>query len=276
MSTQALPTRDKARKSPVRSQYLFPAYGFSDGLELARYVERDGGGTLTEATLAVNMSMSAKSSAFRLRGLTARQFGLLLKTGEQLTSTPLLKAILKPTSEAERVNGLREAYLRIPLFKAVADRFKGQPLPQSDAFRNVLEREFGIEEARVQAAERVLMDSARDAGVLVNSGGNTYLATEGMSQPPAVSSPLSQQVQAHADASSQAPAVTVTTSRPNAVADGGVLLISERDLGELADKEFQEVWSALGKVFRARGKRQLVRDEMRGNRFQETDVDSPA
>lgn len=40
----------------------------------------------------------------------------------------------------------------------------------------------------------------------------------------------------------------------------GSLLVSERDLAELGSEDFEEVWAALGKVYRARGLRQKADD----------------
>lgn len=172
-SAKAKPTRT-AKRSP----YLFPAYDFGFARQIAARVEKDGAGSLSEETLAIALKLSVKSSGFQLKALTARQFGLLLKQGQTLTTTALAKAIFKPTSEAEKKAALIQAFLNIPLFKEVATRFKGRPLPDSQDFRNILERELGIDSKRVADAERVLMDSARETGVIVNSGSNVYLSTE--------------------------------------------------------------------------------------------------
>ena len=66
--------------------------------------------------------------------------------------------------------------MAIPLFQAVSERYRGQRLPDSQTLRNVLEREFHVEHARVQQAERMLLDSARDAHLLKHQGDGTYLA----------------------------------------------------------------------------------------------------
>lgn len=239
------------KKKRVRSPYLFPAYDFGMARRIAETVEKDGAGNLSEETLAIALHLSAKSSGFQLKTLTARQFGLLTKQGQTLSTTPLAKAIFKPTTEDERGKALIESFLAIPLFREVTTRFKGQPLPQGQALRNILEREFRIESRRVSDAERVLMDSARETGVLISSGNYLYLSTEraapaqpsgipqsGMEQPASITPPLAP------------PAPSV-----------GILTISEDDLAEFGDTEFQEVWNALGKIVRAKGKRHRTQEE---------------
>ncbi len=262
---------ERSRKRPVRSPYLFPAYDLGSALILVGCVENQGGGMLTEESLAVALRSSAKSSSFKLRALTARQFGLMTKDGDRLTTTPLGKAIFKPTREGEKEEALSQAFLRIPLFKAVTDRFKGQPLPQTDVFRNVLEREFGIDAQRVSAAERRLRDSAREAGLMRDAGTNTYLSTDLNlvtlptpvdGQPtPGAAAPTAEVSRTPAQ-----PRATVIDQGPEVIPavplgsgdSGGALVISERDLAEFEDPDFDKVWSALGMVFRARGKRQLA------------------
>jgi len=238
-------------KKRMRSPYLFPAYDFSMARQIAERVEKDGAGSLSEETLAIALHLSAKSSGFQLKTLTARQFGLLTKQRETLSTTPMAKAIFKPTTESEKAKALIDSFLAIPLFREVATRFKGQPLPQGQAFRNILEREFQVDSKRVSDAERVLMDSAREAGVLVTSGSNTYLSTERatVAQPSyAIDSGIDQP----APPTPPGPSTSST----------GMLTVSENDLAEFSDSEFGEIWQALGKIVRARGRRQLQQSEV--------------
>jgi len=239
--------KDEGNKAKrIRSPYLFPAYDFGTANSIASKVEQDGAGTLTEASLAIALRQSAKSSGFQLKALTARQFGLLTKQGSTLQTTPRAKAILKPTTEDEKRKALIDSFLELPLFREVATRYKGQPLPQGQAFRNILEREFGIPSKRVSDAERVLMESARETGILVASGNNVYLSTELM--PPEKKDFETGAGQPIAQAAYPSP--TKPPSTP-----GGILTISEEDLVTFDDAEFGEVWDALGKIIRARGKR---------------------
>ena len=119
----------KRRKTPVRSPLLFPAYDFGEARQIAERVERLGGGVLSEDALAVDLHSSVKSSGFRLRRLAAGQFKLIEKKGDNLVTTHLAKGIIKPVSDAERENSIRESFLAIPLFNAIANKYKGLPIP---------------------------------------------------------------------------------------------------------------------------------------------------
>lgn len=260
----------QGRKPRARSVYLFPAYDLAAALQIAQRVAQDGGGTLTEDTLAFALGVSVKSSGFRLKGLTARQFGLLTKQGEKLVTTPLAEAIFRPTNEQEPIDARKDAFLRIPLFSAVATRFKGQPLPEDEVFRNILQREFKVEGSRVRDAHRVLIDSAREAGILHRSGSNTYLRID---RPPGVPG-----VETGGQPATISPPPSISPPYPSGATQlddrsrDYLLTISEEDLAQFEDKEFDEVWQVLGKVLKARSRRNRQPAEEQAA-SQETDED---
>ena len=248
---------NSARKTRQRSVYLFPAYGFTTALDIARRVEESGGGSLTEETLALNLGLSAKSSGFRLKSLAARQFQLISKQGDTLITTPVAKAIFKPTSGDDAQRGYREAFLSIPLFQAVAERYRGQRLPDSQTLRNVLEREFYVEHARVQQAERMLLDSARDAHLLKHTSDGTYLVVSesgsGTTDEHGASGignfdPAAPRNGAHHQSGAALSAAMVPAN---------MLTFTIEEIGDLDSEEFETVWQALGILIRARRRRKV-------------------
>jgi hypothetical protein len=233
------------RKRPVKSPHLFPSYPFNTAITLASMVARDGGGSLSEATLAMILGISAKSSGFRLKVLSARQFGLVAKNGEILSATPLAKAIIQPASQAEERQAKIASFLEVPLFKAIATRFKGQPLPPDRMLRHILEQEFCLESNRVGEAERIFQDSAREAGLLRASGEKMYLDTEtALGQPSDFMTKLEPAGQ-----------LKLALQRDPSILSGNLMTISEEDLAGLNDAEYAEIWQALGKLIRARSRR---------------------
>ena len=246
------------RKARQRSVYLFPAYGLITALDIARQVEENGGGTLTEETLAVNLGLSVKSSGFRLKSLAARQFQLITKQGDTLTTTPIAKAIFKPTSPDDANRGYRQSFLSIPLFQAVAERYRGQRLPDSQTLRNVLEREFHVEHSRVQQAERMLLDSARDAHLMTHNGDDTYLvisngATGALDEPGDFGT-VSTEPFAASTTASHAPALPQHS--PSAPTNTITFTLDE--IGQLAWEDFETVWRAIGILVRSRSGRRAA------------------
>ena len=253
----------KGRKRPIRSAYLFPSYDFGIARKIAERIERDGAGSLAEATLAVALGSSAKSSGFRLRVLAAKHFGLLNKRGNMLETTPLAKAIIKPKNDSERNSSIIEAFLRVPLFQEIANRYKGQPLPQGASFRNILERELGIQPNRVTEAERVFTDSCREANMLRVTGNNTYLVTQA-DQSQVTTDIVSADEDNHSSYQqnskvSSEPRFRDSANEGNSHDTSLMPNFSLSDLALLKDEDYNTVWNALGKVFRAKGERELQR-----------------
>ena len=244
-----------ARKARQRSVYLFPAYGFTTALDIARRVEESGGGTLTEETLAVNMGLSVRSSGFRLKSLAARQFQLVSKQGNALTTTPVAKAIFKPTSAEDALRGYRQSFLSVPLFQAVSERYRGQRLPDSQTLRNVLEREFHVEHPRVQQAERMLLDSARDAHLLKHRGDGTYLVVydgaDGVPDEPGDLAPgvVEAYIPPVSGNNHFAPSTAGVPAPTNTIA------FTLDEIGQLDEDDFERVWRAIGLLVRARSNR---------------------
>ncbi len=256
------------RRVRRRSVYQFPAYDFDTAFAIARQVEESGGGTLTEETLAINVGLSKSSSGFRLKCLAARHFGLLTKQGSSVSTTAITKAILKPTSEEDALRGYQQAFLSIPLFQAVAERYREQRLPDSQTLRNVLEREFMVEPKRVQQAERMLIDSARATEILKHESDGSYLA-------------ISNRLQGADDEPWPAPdneAGTIAPSGPGvdtgdrltrkapAAAPANVLSFSLDEIGQLSEEDFEPVWHAVGILVKARGARNRSALEENGDR----------
>ena len=253
------------RKARQRSVYLFPAYGFSMALDIARQVEESGGGTLTEETLAVNLGLSKNSSGFRLKCLAARQFNLLIKQGATVTTTSIAKAILKPTSEEDALRGYRQSFLSIPLFQAVSERYRGQRLPDSQTLRNVLEREFLVEHKRVQQAERLLLDSARDTYLLKHRGDGTYLTISDTSPGvPEDAGPAGEAELAigYLQSTTLDDGIRSAQPPPEVASTTNTIAFSLDEIGQLGEEDFERVWEAVGILVKARSARRLLAREV--------------
>lgn len=249
------------RKARQESAYPFPAYGFSTALDLARRVEENGGGNLTEETLAVSLGLAKNSSAFRLRRLAAQRFNLISKRSSTVTTTAIAKSILKPTSREDAMHGYQQSFLSIPLFQAVAERYKGQRLPDSHTFRNVLEREFQVEPKRVREAEKVLLESADDAYMLKRQDDGDYLIISDNSayplEAPAGSAhfqtPAVKEIPDAAAMSGIAPPLPAPHLEP--AAKSNTITFSLDEIAQLSEDDFETVWRAIGIMVRARNSR---------------------
>lgn len=121
-----------------------------------------GNGTCSSAQLSAWMRQSVKSSGFRTQLAAARLFGLIESDDpESLRLTELGRRIVDPAKV--RV-AKAEAFLRVPLFKALYERYKDSVIPSNAA---AVEREIatlGVAEKQKARARQVFEGSAQQTG----------------------------------------------------------------------------------------------------------------
>ena len=145
-----------------RSTIAFPYADYDDVEKIAQAIHGNvGHGVCTLDQLASWTSQSAKSSTFRSQVAAARLFGLINSEGaDAYQLTPLgVRAVDQAQARAAKA----EAFLAVPLFKAVFDKHRGNTLPPTAA----IEREIvalGVSEKQKTRARQVLVSSAEQTG----------------------------------------------------------------------------------------------------------------
>jgi len=150
-----------AESKREQSTIAFPYLDLDAAVEVAKAVyNRSGLGTCELDELAAQMNQTL-SGAFRLKTGTARVFDLTEKEGKSgIKLSDLGRQIVSPESErAARA----EAFMRVPLYKAVFEKYRGHLLPPMKA----LEREMtglGVAVKQADKARQAFERSARQAG----------------------------------------------------------------------------------------------------------------
>lgn len=144
-----------------RSTIEFPYLDLDVGIEVARAVySRAGLGACEIDELAAQMQQVV-SGSFRLKTATAKTFGLIERDGRTgFTLSAIGQRVIQVDTEAE---ARATAFLTVPLYKAVFDRYRGHLLPPAKA----LEREmaaFGVAPKQADKARQAFERSARQAG----------------------------------------------------------------------------------------------------------------
>ncbi len=143
-----------------RSKIEFPYGDLDDALSVATAIHTNAGTSATTDQLAAYMKQSATSGAFRTKAATAGVFGLTTNERGTVTLTPLGRRIVDPGQERQ---ARAEAFLAVPLYKAVFDKFRGHTLPPAAA----LEREMGnlgVSTKQTDKARQAFERSAQQAG----------------------------------------------------------------------------------------------------------------
>jgi len=145
-----------------RSAIAFPYTDYDNVTVLANAIhEHAGHGTCSAGQLAAWTDQSAKSSGFRTQISAARLFGVIeYADSDSLRLTDLGRRVLDPTKTSV---AKAEAFLKVPLFKALFERYKDGVTPPAGA----LEREIqglGVAEKQKARARQVFESSAQQTG----------------------------------------------------------------------------------------------------------------
>lgn len=150
-------------KARQRSTIGFPYTDYDAAVAVAQAIHGNvGHGTCSaSAQLAPWMNQSPKSSSFRIQLAAARLFGLIESDdSENYRLTDLGRRVV---DQAQARNAKAEAFIRVPLFKALYEKYKGGVTPPSAA----LEREIvalGVSEKQKARARQVFESSAEQTG----------------------------------------------------------------------------------------------------------------
>ena len=154
-------------RTRVRSQIEFPYTDLERALELAKKLHAEGGQAKIEQTqLAVAMDQSASGGTFRGRLGAAKMFGLINTEMGKVWLEPLgLRAIDEATEAAAKA----QAFLNIPLYKAMFGRYAGYPLPPVAAIERQMES-LGVPTKQKERARQAFAASAVTANYIAQNG----------------------------------------------------------------------------------------------------------
>lgn len=150
-------------KTRQRSTIAFPYTDYEGAAAVAAAIHGNVGHGVCSATaqLAPWMKQSPKSSGFRTQLAAARLFGLIESdNAESYRLTNLGTRVVDP---AQARTAKAEAFLKVPLFAALFEKYKGGVIPPNAA----LEREIaalGVSEKQKARARQVFENSAEQTG----------------------------------------------------------------------------------------------------------------
>ena len=148
------------KRAVERSTIEFPYLDMQNAFEVADGVHKVGGSGCDWDQLAAHFKQAAQGGGFRMRLITAKLFGLVTYDRGRVSLTHLgLRAADHQQMKAAKV----EAFLNVPLYKAVYEKFRGGMLPPTAG----LEREMvgmGVAKKQADKARQSFHRSAKFAG----------------------------------------------------------------------------------------------------------------
>ena len=143
-----------------RSTIGFPYLDLNDSIQIAKGVHDLTGANCQWDQLAAKLDQSATGGAFRQRVMTAKMFGFVTYSQGTITLTPLGSRLCDPQQEAAAKS---EAFLNVPLYKAVYEQFRNVTLPPVSALENAMVG-MGVAQKQKDKARQVFQRSATQAG----------------------------------------------------------------------------------------------------------------
>jgi hypothetical protein len=143
-----------------QSTIAFPYLDLNEGIKIAKAVFEVHGSTCQADQAAAQIKESPTSSSFRMKISSAKTFGLVTTGQGALTLTKLGSQICDAQQEkAARV----EAFLTVPLYRAVYDKFRGSALPPNAGLEAAMVS-LGVSEKQKDRARQIFQRSAQEAG----------------------------------------------------------------------------------------------------------------
>lgn len=141
-------------------------------------LDNNAGKPMYRILLAQAVGQSPSGTTFRDLVTAASKFGMISGNyhSETLTVTPLGQQIVKPRSEEERLDALRQAMAKIPLFARLLSHYDNSKLPLPSLLKSALEKApFNVNPAWSEEAVKVFMETGRLTGVIRDVSGSPYV-----------------------------------------------------------------------------------------------------
>ena len=163
--------------SATRSGMNSPYFDLEASIKVAEIIHNKGGGACAPDQLAAWLEYKSTRSGTYLTRVSAanKHFGLIDTDGDRFIVTERAQKILAPVMPNDAVEAKADAFLAVPLFAKVYERFRGTQLPPEIGLKNLFENTFKVLPDRVPQAVRVFLSSAEQAGFFATTGDRSRL-----------------------------------------------------------------------------------------------------
>lgn len=140
----------------------FPYNNLDDGVKVARAIFEIAGQQTELITLAAKLGHGSHSTgAFRLKVDAAKVFGLIEIEKNVARLTDIGTRLIDPNTESI---AMVQAFLAVPLFKALYERYRGKVLPLTPALETEIVTLGGVPKQK-DRARQIFLKSAEQAGL---------------------------------------------------------------------------------------------------------------
>lgn len=166
------PNTRKGKAGPGGVGSNYPRYTLSRALRIPRAIlDQNAGKQCTDAEAATFVGLANLHGEFRTEISSAIKYGILDRPSHgYIQPTELAKKIIRPQSEDDTLNGLREAVLNAPLISDVYKHYRGENIPDRPFFENALADNFKVPRDKTSEFITIFLDVLTDAKLLEKNG----------------------------------------------------------------------------------------------------------
>lgn len=154
-------------KTKTQRSSSYPSIGLEEAIKGTKTLRDSLGRGPYSREMASEALGHAKISGTAAAKIAAMAyFGLLIRTGNVYSQSPLAERIFLKVSEEDKLSAIREAAKTPKLYRELIDKYSGSSLPS--LLNNILAREFGINEKVSRHVAELFSTSLEYAGLLKN------------------------------------------------------------------------------------------------------------
>lgn len=180
MTAKTTTEQDKQKRAIV-AQTEFPNTPLEYALRLPRAIwENYAGKPTTPMNVAIAIDMKPTSGTWRNLCGSGIAYGLTEGgyNAGVIAVTPVGLRIVRPTNEADEIEGIREALLKPRIQREFFQRYDNAKFPKDSIAKNVL-NELGLPQERADQALDIIKRNGKLAGVLRDIKGDLYVSLQG-------------------------------------------------------------------------------------------------
>lgn len=148
----------------------FPRHAVERALRIPRAILDQNAGHETTPAEAARFLGGKVSGEFRVEISSGKKYGFLVSQGDKLALTDRAKRALRPQTDTDELESLRQAVLGAPDISEVYSHYRGEYLPDEPFFSNALTDNFKIPLDKVPDFIQVFNESLASADLIDSSG----------------------------------------------------------------------------------------------------------
>lgn len=170
-------TKKKSRKRGARGAagaLDFPKYPLAKCIRIPQGILENNAGKECTDREAPTFAKLKYTGEVGVEISSAIKFGLLERPAPgTVRPTDLVRKIVRPQKDTDKIEALREAVLKAPVISDVYKHYRGENLPEKQFLVNTAVESFKVPLDRVNSFITVFLESLKDAELLEESGGKT-------------------------------------------------------------------------------------------------------